>query len=64
MKQNKTIWQEFCCDLVEARKNDILEEPYQNIVEMNLRQLGWSKVQGGDLSKGKNQCRFAQSDRA
>lgn len=46
MKQNKTIWQEFCYDLVEARKNDILEEPYQNIVEMNLRQLGWSKVQG------------------
>lgn len=46
MKQNKAIWQEFCCDLVEARKNDILEEPYQNIVEMNLRQLGWSKVQG------------------
>lgn len=44
MKQNKAIWQEFCCDLVEARKNDILEEPYQNIVEMNLRQLGWSKV--------------------
>ncbi len=46
MKQDKTIWQEFCYDLVEARKNDILEEPYQNIVEMNLRQLGWSKVQG------------------
>lgn len=43
---NKTIWQEFCYDLVEARKDDILEEPYQNIVEMNLRQLGWSKVQG------------------
>lgn len=46
MKQSKTIWQEFCYDLAEARKNDILEEPYQNIVEMNLRQLGWSKVQG------------------
>ena len=46
MKSNKTIWQEFCYDLVEARKDDILEEPYQNIVEMNLRQLGWSKVQG------------------
>lgn len=46
MKSNKTIWQEFCYDLVEARKEDILEEPYQNIVEMNLRQLGWSKVQG------------------
>lgn len=46
MKSNKTIWQEFCYDLVEARKDDTLEEPYQNIVEMNLRQLGWSKVQG------------------
>lgn len=46
MKRNVSIWQEFCYDLIEARKEDVLEEPYQNIVESNLRQLGWSKVQG------------------
>lgn len=46
MKRNISIWQEFCYDLIEARKGDVLEEPYQNIVESNLRQLGWSKVQG------------------
>lgn len=46
MKQKKDIWQEFCYDLIEARKNDVLEDKYQDIVESNLRQLGWSKVQG------------------
>ena len=46
MKQKKDIWQEFCYDLIEARKNDVLEDKYQDIVESNLRQLGWSKVHG------------------
>lgn len=46
MKQKKDIWQEFCYDLIEARKKDVLEDKYQDIVESNLRQLGWSKVQG------------------
>lgn len=42
----KNIWQEFCCDLVEGRKLDVLEEEYQKTVETNLRQLGWSKLNG------------------
>lgn len=46
MKQKQSIWQEFCYDLIEARKNDVLEYQYQDIVESNLRQLGWSKVRG------------------
>ena len=46
MKQKKSIWQEFCYDLIEARKKDVLEDQYQDIVESNLRQLGWSKLHG------------------
>lgn len=46
MKQKQSIWQEFCYDLIEARKDDVLEDKYQDIVESNLRQLGWSKVRG------------------
>ena len=46
MKQKKDIWKEFCYDLIEDRKNDVLEDKYQNTVESNLRQLGWSKVLG------------------
>lgn len=46
MKQKKDIWNEFCYDLIEGRKNNVLEEEYQNIVESNLRQLGWSKLLG------------------
>lgn len=46
MKQKQSIWQEFCYDLIEASENDVLEDQYQDIVESNLRQLGWSKVRG------------------
>lgn len=46
MKQKKDIWQEFCYDLIKAREKDVLEDKYQDLVESNLRQLGWSKVQG------------------
>ena len=46
MKLKKDIWQEFCYDLIEARKKDVLEDKYQDIVESSLRQLGWSKVHG------------------
>lgn len=46
MKTKRNIWEEFCYDLIEARDNNVLEDEYQAIVETNLRQLGWSKVQG------------------
>lgn len=47
MSPNYTsIWQEFCCDLIEDRNREVLEEDYQKTVEYNLRQLGWSKMKG------------------
>lgn len=46
MKTKRNIWEEFCYDLIEARDKNVLEDEYQAIVETNLRQLGWSKVQG------------------
>ncbi len=51
MKQKQSVWQEFCYDLIEARKKDVLEDKYQNTVESNLRQLGWSKYRGEICSK-------------
>lgn len=46
MREKRMIWQEFCYDLIEAREKDTTEDVYQELVESNLRQLGWSKVRG------------------
>lgn len=46
MREKRMIWQEFCYDLIEARGKDTTEDVYQELVESNLRQLGWSKVRG------------------
>lgn len=32
--------------MIEAAKDDILEEPYQDMIEQGLRQLSWSKARG------------------
>lgn len=44
--QYKSQWQDFCYDLIDAKKQDMLETPYQELIENSLRQLGWSKVKG------------------
>ena len=32
-ERNQNRWREFCYDLIEAAKEDILEEPYQDLIE-------------------------------
>lgn len=45
-ERNQNRWREFCYDLIEAAKADILEEPYQDLIEQGLRVLNWSKPKG------------------
>ena len=45
-EKNQNRWREFCYDLIEAAKDNILEEPYQEMIEQGLRQLHWSKANG------------------
>ena len=45
-EKNQNKWREFCYDLIEAVKDDILEDPYQEMIEQGLRQLSWSKANG------------------
>lgn len=43
---NTSKWQEFAFDLVDAKKKQILEQPYQERIEAAFRALDWSKVKG------------------
>ncbi len=45
-EKNQNRWREFCYDLIEAVKADILEDPYQDLIEQGLRLLNWSKPKG------------------
>ena len=45
-EKNQNRWREFCYDLIEAAKADILEAPYQDLIEQGLRLLNWSKPKG------------------
>ena len=45
-EKNQNRWREFCYDLIEAAKADILEDPYQDLIEQGLRVLSWSKPKG------------------
>ena len=45
-EKNQNRWREFCSDLVEAAKADVLEDPYQDLIEQGLRVLNWSKPKG------------------
>ena len=45
-EKNQNRWREFCYDLIEAAKADILEDPYQDLIEQGLRVLNWSKPKG------------------
>ncbi len=45
-ERNQNKWREFCFDLIAAAKDDILEDPYQDMIEQGLRQLNWSKANG------------------
>lgn len=45
-ERNQNKWREFCYDLIEAKKADVLEGPYQDMIEQGLRQLNWSKADG------------------
>lgn len=45
-ERNQNKWREFCFDLIVAAKDDILEVPYQEMIEQGLRQLNWSKANG------------------
>ncbi len=45
-EKNQNRWREFCYDLIEAAKADILEDPYQDLIEQGLRLLNWSKPKG------------------
>ncbi len=45
-EKNQNRWREFCYDLVEASKDDIIESPYQEMIEQGLRVLNWSKPKG------------------
>ena len=45
-EKNQNRWREFCYDLIEAAKEDILEDPYQDMIEQGLRLLNWSKPKG------------------
>lgn len=50
-EKNQNRWREFCYDLIEGAKYDILEDPYQDMIEQGLRQLNWSKANGEICSK-------------
>ena len=43
---NTSKWQEFAFDLVDAKKKQILEKPYQERIEAAFRAFGWSKAKG------------------
>ena len=43
---NTSKWQDFAFDLVEAKEQQILEQPYQEKIEAAFRALGWSKAKG------------------
>ncbi len=43
---NTSKWKEFVFDLVDAKKKQILEKPYQDRIEAAFRALGWSKAKG------------------
>lgn len=43
---NTSKWQDFAFDLVEAKKKELLEQPYQEKIEAAFRALGWSKAKG------------------
>lgn len=43
---NTSKWQEFAFDLVDAKKKQIQEKPYQERIEAAFRALGWSKAKG------------------
>lgn len=45
-ERNQNRWREFCYDLIEAAEADILEDPYQDLIEQGLRVLNWSKPKG------------------
>ena len=45
-EKNQNRWREFCYDLIEAAKADILEDSYQDLIEQGLRVLNWSKPRG------------------
>ena len=45
-EKNQNRWREFCYDLIEAAKADVLEDPYQDLIEQGLRVLNWSKPKG------------------
>ena len=45
-EKNQKRWREFCYDLIEAAKADVLEDPYQDLIEQGLRVLNWSKPKG------------------
>ena len=50
-EKNQNRWREFCYDLIEAAKADILEDPYQDLIEQGLRLLNWSKPKGEICAK-------------
>ncbi|MBQ7539567.1 MAG: hypothetical protein IJT13_00395 [Bacteroidaceae bacterium] len=43
---NTSKWQDFAFDLLEAKEQQILEQPYQEKIEAAFRALGWSKAKG------------------
>ena len=43
---NTSKWQDFSYDLVEAKRKDVLEDKYQDVIETAFRTLGWSKAKG------------------
>lgn len=43
---NTSKWQDFSFDLVEAKKKEVLEDDYQDVIETAFRTLGWSKAKG------------------
>ena len=45
-EKNQNRWREFCYDLTEAAKADVLEDSYQDLIEQGLRVLNWSKPKG------------------
>lgn len=45
-EQYKLLWQDFVVDLIDDKKNDVVEDVFQDHIEAALRLLGWSKAQG------------------
>ncbi len=43
---NTSKWQDFSFDLVEAKKKEVHEDEYQDVIETAFRTLGWSKAKG------------------